>query len=112
MSQLFKHPVNQGETLRASIKIDSKTGESVGTFMFRNPTENDPNGIATITENIQDMLLSNNLIIKDRNFPDNSGNIIRWQGSNNTTKSYSHRLYHNLPVTIYNIHLTYQNLYL
>ena len=123
MSLLFINPDNPSETLKAKIVIDSKTGDAIGTFAYRtvgNATDNEElqeeSGehftVAYTQENVQDMLLSNNLIIKDRNFPDDNGTIVRWQGTNNITKAYSHRMYHNLPVVLYNIRIIYQNLYL
>ena len=110
MANLFINPNNTNETLKVTISIDSKTGESTGIFTFRDP--DNPSTIATTTESIQDMLLSNNLIIKDRNFFDEYGNVVRWQDHNEKTKSYSHRMYHNLATPIFNVRLTYQNLYL
>lgn len=110
MAKLFISPENDNLTLRTSIKIDSRTGEAVGTFTCRDPE--DENKVATITESIQDMLLSNNLIIKDRNFFDEQGNVVHWAYYNNTTKTYSHRMYHNLEIPLFNLRITYQNLYL
>jgi len=105
MAKLFISPENDNLTLRTSIKIDSRTGEAVGTFTCRDPE--DENKVATITESIQDMLLSNNLIIKDRNFFDEQGNVVHWAYYNNTTKTYSHRMYHNLEIPLFNLRITY-----
>ena len=123
MQQMFTAPIGASATygIKAHFAIDSKTGESIGTFFYRDPDSDiEVNGepaeemavLFKSEENVQDMLLSNNLIIKDRNFPDENGYIICWQDSNDTTRTYSHRVYHNFPVSLYNVQLAYQNLYL
>lgn len=109
MALLFKNPQNENETLKAHFVIDSKTGESVGTFMFRN---DDNETVSEITENIQDMLLSNNLIIKDRNYFNDDGQVVQWQPNSEKTRAYSHRMYHDMATPMYNINIIYQNLYL
>jgi hypothetical protein len=37
-------------------------------------------------EDIGDMLQSNYLIIKDRNYPTESGKIVKWEDTNDTTR--------------------------
>ena len=63
------------------------------------------------TEDVGDMLRSNNIIIRDRNYPNEHGKIVHWE---NTIKgkTYSHRVYHDFDVPIENFQIQYRNMYL
>lgn len=104
------------------LTFNGKTGEAIGAFTYRIPTSMDNYSQSDLSmfgiyssreeEDIGDMLQSNYLIIKDRNYPTESGKIVKWEDTNDTTRQYSHVLTHNLPVPISNIKIMYQNLYL
>lgn len=68
--------------------------------------------IINATENVGDMLQSNNIIIYDRNYPTVNGNIIGWQDNTEDGKKYSHRIYHNLNVDLTHFQIQYRNMYL
>ena len=116
MAKLFQD--NNGETYTVRFIINSKTGDAKGIFTYNAIPEDDSNEnenedvILVREESVQDMCITNNLIIQDRNFPNEEGNIVKWQNINNTTKQYSHRIYHNFPNALFNMHVSYQNLYL
>lgn len=59
-----------------------------------------------------DMLLTNNIIIRERNYPNENGRFLHWENLNETTRRYSHRITHNFPVSIHNLQILYRNMYL
>ena len=63
------------------------------------------------SEDVGDMLRSNNIILRDRNYPNENGKIVHWE---NTIKgkTYSHRVYHDIEVPISNFQIQYRNMYL
>lgn len=125
-SMFYSYPVQSGEdpvVLSSTYSIDSKTGKATGTFSYREYDEKqqEENNRIKIkedsVENVQDMLVSSNLIIKERNFPNSLGKIEPYgattpSASTEDNKEYSHRLYHNFPNGLQEIKLKYKNLYL
>ena len=61
--------------------FNSSTGEATGIFSYRkidSPTTLTEN----IEENVGDMLQSNYIIIRDRNYPTATGHIVGWDQDN------------------------------
>lgn len=67
--------------------------------------------LQTATENVGDMLLSNYIIIRDRNYPTEAGKIKHWEETLDG-RTYSHRIYHTFNDCIYNVQIYYRNMYL
>ena len=64
-------------------------------------------------EDVSDMIKSNYLIIKDRNHPDEStGTIIAWRDVSDYTRTYTHKLEHDVAGGLQNLYLKYKNMYL
>lgn len=104
-----------------SCSFNSKTGEALGKFSYRTintvpSSANDWASAGSILENqiedIGDMVRSNYIIIQDRNYPTENGRIVKWQDLNDTTRSYSHMIKHNVPGGLKNIQILYKNMYL
>lgn len=97
--------------------FNSKTGKAIAKLRYRQPTDSLPTGswvdygiVVEKEEDVGDMLKSNYLIIRDRNYPDEtSGSILQWSASN---KRASHRIYHDVNGSVYNVKIKYKNLYL
>ena len=95
----------------ATFTFNSETGEATGTFKYRTKLTGNF-GITESTEDVGDMLLSNFLVIRERNQPASGNAIQSWQDTSTTTKRYSHRIRHNLLVPITNVSIIYKNMYL
>lgn len=98
--QAFKNYIN--EHIRDLISIPG---------IFKAMDINALTSLQTATENVGDMLLSNYIIIRDRNYPTEAGKIKRWEESING-RTYSHRIYHTFHDSIYNVQIYYRNMYL
>lgn len=102
-----------------TFEFDSKTGEATGTFTYNLPPKNNSsennaseNNHITTEENIQDMILSKNLFIRERNtFAVDNGNLVVQAWEENNPK-YSHKLFHDFSSAWQNVVISYQNLYL
>ena len=102
-----------------TLTFNSKTGEAIGYAKYNKMIsvpeniENLSNSIETVEseENIGDMLKSNYIIIKERNYPNDQGYIVKWQDTPQGRR-YSHKITHDLPVPLTNIQIEYQNMYL
>ena len=109
----------------ATFTFNSKTGEAIGEFSYRKVVANSEipvigtgssnwrnysMNIIETKENVGDMLKSNYLIIRDRNYP-KDGTIQQWEPLEKTN---SHRLYHDLPLgsSLTNVRVEYKNMYL
>ena len=89
-------------------EFDSKTGEATGIFKYNSPE----NSLIKTEENIQDMILSKNLFIRERNtFAVDNGNLVVQAWEENNPK-YSHKLFHDFSSAWQNVVISYQNLYL
>ena len=117
MEEFFKNNSNNFTEMQFS--FNSKTGEAIGEFIYREPTQAfnlsnstiSNSNIVNATEDIGDMLMSNNIIIKERNYPNEYGKIVCWQDTEAGHK-YSHRIYHDLSVAIKNLQIVYKYMYL
>ena len=107
-------------TERMHFRFNSKTGEAIGRFQYRVPNEtlsfqatniDTLTSLQTATENVGDMLLSNYIIIRDRNYPTEAGKIKHWEESLDG-RTYSHRIYHTFNDCLYNVQIYYRNMYL
>ena len=107
--------------LKSTFSFDSNTGKAIGKIGIRLPTNTLPNGAAEwadfgnpiiLEEDVGDMVRSEYLIIEDRNYPNSNGEIVRWESTNNITKAYSHRIYHDVTGGLDNIFIEYKNMYL
>ena len=112
----------------ATYIFNSKDGIARGTFTFRemsntNFTFDDSlneleqflsatYSVVTKEEDVGDMVKSKYLIIKDRNHPDATGHITAWEPTNDFTKTYSHKLEHNITNGITHLYVRYKNMYL
>ena len=117
----------------ATFSFDSKTGLAYGTFKYRDCTDIDtlPQSASDWqsycaganfieqTENVGDMIKSDWLVIKDRNYPDDNHFVRGWTNSTTEGKSYSYKIYHDvvggLPGIqnsgLQNVKLIYNNMY-
>ena len=84
---------NNGVPSEASFTFNSKTGKATGTFTYYIKGSNGQLTKTHSTEDVGDMLLSNYIIIRDRNAPTAEGRIEEW-GPNNPTRS--HRIIHDI----------------
>ena len=139
MSYFFKdYDSNSGDVSTypssASFSFDSKTGLAYGTFKYRDCTDSTtlPQGaddwksyctganFIENTENVGDMIKSDWLVIRDRNYPDDNHFIRGWTDSTQEGKSYSYKIYHDVlginvenPLVsgLQNVKLIYNNMY-
>lgn len=107
-------------------EFNSETGDCFGWFHYRKITDDIPesssdwqtygNNIpdkndtsSLIKEDIGDMIRSNYLMIKERNYPTENGRIVKWE---NDHPEYSHYIYHNFNSPLNNLSIIYKNMYL
>lgn len=67
--------------------------------------------IVEVTEDVGDMLYSNYLIIKDRNYPNEYGSIMSWEDTPKG-RAYSHKIIHDVDVPLRNVQILFTNMYL
>lgn len=115
---------DNGYLFPATFTFNSKTGEAVGTFSYRHPTVSltyngdSPKIAETSTiytdmkEDIGDMLYSNYIVIKDRNYPNEYGKVVSWTDETPAGVTYSHKVEHDMPIEITNLQILYRNMYL
>lgn len=115
MSYVLKK--TNGDLFPMTFTFNSETGEATGAFKYRQvngETPSDWSSYGTIPEKNQeedvgDMLRSNYIIIRDRNYPTKNGSIVSWEANG---KTQSHRIYHDVEVPLYNLSILYKNMYL
>ena len=116
---------SSGAVYPIKCSFNSETGEAYGEFFYRTVTNTVPNNdgawatYGTIPdknntnsakkEDIGDMIRSNYLTIKDRNYFTSSGHVVKWT---NQHKEYSHYIFHNFNVPLKEISIIYKNMYL
>lgn len=111
MMQLIRDDNNR--ITSATFTFNSETGEAMGEFKYRTFTEDgSSSSLTTQIEDVGDMLRSNYIIIRDRNYPTEDGFITKWLDTNEVTKQYSHRVYHNSEVPLTQLQIRYRNMYL
>ena len=111
MMQLIRDDNNR--ITSATFTFNSETGEAMGEFKYRTFTEDgSSSSLTTQIEDVGDMLRSNYIIIRDRNYPTEDGFITKWLVTNEVTKQYSHRVYHNSEVPLIQLQIRYRNMYL
>ena len=120
MTCMFKKNANEFFPMRFT--FNSKTGEAIGEFSYRYPVGSisitsteaailSSTEITNVTEDIGDMLLSDNIILTERNHPNSMGKIVKWDNTPEG-KTYSYRVYHNLSVPLSTLQIVYKNMYL
>ena len=123
MKQLFTN--SSGIVQNASFIFNSQTGMAKGTFTYRSvPEINAPDiysdeswasygatNLVTATEDVGDMLRSNYIIIRDRNYPTSEGKVEKWQNVDGK-RQYSHMIKHDCEVELLNLSILYKNMYL
>ena len=119
MISFFKD--STGKIVPINFSFNSKTGAAIGHFTYRKPdsalsffsNSQDYNQfhVITSTEDVGDMLLSNNIILRDRNYPTETGKVVRWTQTPEGRKC-SHRIIHDLSVPLENLQVQYRNMYL
>lgn len=92
----------------ASFTFNGETGLAIGKFTYNAINENGNTQTSYLEENVGDMVKSSYLIIKDRNYPDEQGNIKEWS-ENEPNNSY--KLTHDLAINLENVSLSYKNMY-
>lgn len=123
MSYLLKDKTIDHKLYPVTVSFNSKTGEAIGTFTYRKPTETIPNinDIPTYgeiaqkqKEDVGDMLYSNYIVIRERNYPTQNGQVVSWRNDPNDpwAHSYSHKISHDMIDPLTNIQIEYQTLYL
>ena len=104
---------DNGKIGEAIFTFNSETGEAIGQLKYRTLTSDGSSNSFTLqTEDVGDMLRSNYIIIRDRNYPTADGFITAWENYNDTTKSYSHRIYHDVSQPLGNVQIRFKNMYL
>lgn len=98
---------DSGDMYPASFIFDSETGKARGTFKYR--LISSPSNFTEVEEDVGDMLRSNYIIIRDRNYATENGQIVAWK---NNHPEYSHRIYHNINAALTNLQILYKNMYL
>ena len=88
----------------ASFSINCKTGISLGTFTYKNTS----NENITSEEEVGDMIKSNYLIIEEQNKFSDDGYVEKWTAEH---PEYSHKIYHDVTNGIANLLLTYDYMY-
>ena len=104
---------NEGPAL-ATFTFNSETGAAIGIFGYKTIVDG-AEVFTQATEDVGDMLRSNYIVIRERNYPDKKlGVVTAWQNNNDETRSYSHCISHNLPSgsPLYSIQIEYRNMYL
>lgn len=92
-------------------EFNSENGEAIGSFCYRKITASGVEFVEDQKEDIGDMLVTNHLLITDRNHPNENGRIVAWENTI-AGKSYSHKITHDSAATLHNFILIYKNLYL
>ena len=127
MTQFLKKA--NGDLYPVEFILNSETGEAIGHFTYRTVTTLAVDNFSTYglpsqegqqVEDVGDMLLSNYIILQDRNYPTAEGYIKMWENSSDKTRQYSHRIRHDvgsgLGAGAYpgleNIQILYKNMYL
>ena len=95
-----------GTVCPASFVFNSETGKAQAKFRYRVVVDSN---FQTIEEDVGDMLRSNYIIIRDRNYATENGHIVAWQQNH---PEYSHKVYHDVNSLITNLQILYKNRYL
>ena len=91
--------------LPATFTINNKTGQIIAKLQYREPSDE----IVIKEEDVGDMIYFNDLIIEDRNYPTENGEITGWS---NNQKTNSYYLSHDVTNGLKDVKLTYKNMYL
>ena len=97
---------NNNEDYPVTFTFNSDTGAAVGQFHYHLVTNDNEN---VREENVGDMLRSNYIIIRDRNYPTNNNMIEGWTSEN---PQWSHRIYHTSDQPLSNLSIIFRNMYL
>lgn len=120
MSYFLKSKASEFPVLSMHFKFNSQYGEAIGEVQYRYSDAAAPTAwanwasygtIKKVEEDVGDMLNSNYLIIKERNYPNENGKIVRWADSLKG-RSYSHKIVHNFESPLSNFIIQYKNMYL
>ena len=115
----FFYNENTGTWSPITFSFNSKTGEAIGEFTYREPTAalsitgnviSSSRSVGAI-EDVGDMLKSNGIYIVDRNHPNAYGKIVR-RSTFGEGRAYSHSVSHNFSQTLTNFQIIYKNMYL
>ena len=87
-------------------------GRSMDTIFVATQSIIQSSDTVTTIEDVGDMLKSNNIIITERNHPNEFGKITRWQNNSSFSRTNSHRITHDFDVPLYNLQVIYKNMYL
>ena len=111
--------------LPVTFTFNSETGLATGVFQYRKISSNLPsnanqwktygttnNEIPTTEEDVGDMLRSNYIIIRDRNYVTSSGRVTQWTGTTEEGKLWSHRIRHDVETPLTRFQVLYKNMYL
>ena len=104
------------------LSFNSRTGEATCNINYRKPNSQldfslEEANIISYSQNIEavedisDALYSNNIIIRDRNYPNAAGKITKWEDTE-TGHTYSHKITHDFSQPIENLQIYYRNMYL
>lgn len=121
MAQVFKD--EEGNIYPITVTLNSETGAASGEFTMRLAPDNQDMTTENIVgnfginnsiqkEDVGDMLRSNYIIIRDRNYPNNDGRLVTWSNTNDVTKSYSHRITHDVSQPLTRFLIRYKHMYL
>ena len=106
----------------AKFTFNSETGRAIGKIKYRTSVNAIPQtdsawqtyGLENFIEreeDVGDMLRSNHLIIRDRNYARSDGHVVAWE-DNSTGRSYSHVVTHDVDGGLKNFLISYKNMYL
>lgn len=104
MQRMF---VENNSMAPATFIFNSETGKAKATFKYH--TVLSTSIFVTKEEDVGDMLRSNYIIIRDRNYATTSGQIVAWQQAH---PEYSHKVYHDVNGAMTNLQILYKNMYL
>ena len=106
----------------AIFEFNSDTGKAKGWFKYRIPGNGVPASVedwatwgtnsGTVEEDVGDMLLSNYIILQDRNKANASGKVVAWHNDSIGGRYNSHRIYHDVNTPLTNLTILYRNMYL
>ena len=105
---LYQQAVNN--FLRTYMQHEESETTMPGIVVFSEELEEISN-VVTSTEDVGDMVQSNNIVIRDRNYPNASGKVVKWMPTD-PGREYSHAISHDLAVPLRKLQIQYRNMYL
>ena len=112
MQDMIRDPLNTAYGRPVTFVFNSETGEATANMKYNQLTSNNTiivDSIISVEEDVGDMLKSNYIILRDRNYPTANGSILGWSEEH---PEYSHRISHDCASPLTNLSIIYKNMYL